>query len=69
MRNNKNISYEPRILNVSFAKSKSGSTTTRLTLPITWLRELGITEEDREVIVKMEGDKIIIEKNNGFKLV
>lgn len=54
-----------RILKVTF--NKSGGTakngiTTRLTIPISWIKQLGITEEDREVVVKLEDNKIIIEK-------
>lgn len=56
-----------RILKVSFNKSGGTSSrngiTTRLTLPTSWIKELGITEEDREVIVKVEDDRIVIKKN------
>lgn len=55
-----------RILNVTFNKSGGNSSrngvTTRITLPVSWIRELGITEEDREVIVILEEDKIVIRK-------
>lgn len=57
---------EERILKVSF--NKSGGTagrngmTTRVTLPIKWVRDLGITEEDREITAKIDENKIIIEK-------
>ncbi|WP_283697466.1 AbrB/MazE/SpoVT family DNA-binding domain-containing protein [Clostridium perfringens] len=57
---------EERILKVSF--NRSGGTvsknemTTRITLPIKWVKDLGVTEEDREVKVKIHNDKIIIEK-------
>lgn len=57
---------EERILKISF--NKSGGTagkngvTTRVTLPIKWIRELGITEENRDVKVKIIDNKIIIEK-------
>lgn len=55
-----------RILKISF--NKSGGTakngiTPRLTIPISWIKELGITEENREVIAKLEDGKIIIQKN------
>lgn len=57
-----------RILKVTFNKSGGNSSrngvTTRLTLPTSWVKELGITEQDREVAVKLENGKIIIEKNN-----
>ncbi|WP_407301664.1 AbrB/MazE/SpoVT family DNA-binding domain-containing protein [Clostridium botulinum] len=59
-------SYKERVLNISFNKSGGNSSrnsmTTRLTLPTSWIKKLGITEQDREVIVKIEGDKIIIRK-------
>ncbi|WP_416188305.1 hypothetical protein [Clostridium perfringens] len=57
---------EERILKVSFNKSggaagKNGMTT-RVTLPIKWVRYLGVNEEDREIKVKLDQNKIIIEK-------
>ncbi|MDK2587293.1 AbrB/MazE/SpoVT family DNA-binding domain-containing protein [Romboutsia sedimentorum] len=53
---------EKRTLNVSFNKSGSGSISTKLNIPITWMRELGVSPEDREVEVTLEDDKIIISK-------
>lgn len=53
---------ETRILNVNYNKSGSGSVSTRLNLPITFLRELGVTESDRSVEVTLKGDEIIIKK-------
>lgn len=57
-----NISYEPRDLKVTYNKSGSGSVTSRISLPITWLREIGVTEENREVIIELTDDSIIIKK-------
>lgn len=51
-----------RILKVSFQKSGVGSMNTRVSIPITWIRELGITEQDREIKVSINEDKITIEK-------
>jgi hypothetical protein len=34
----------------------------RLTLPPEFVKELGITSEDKEVIISLENKKIIIEK-------
>lgn len=42
---------EKRDLKVMFAKSGSGSKTTRLTIPIAWIKEMNLTEEDRAVEV------------------
>lgn len=53
---------EERTLNVIFGKGGSGSTTTRLTLPIKWVKELGIDIEHKEVVATLEDDKIIIKK-------
>lgn len=53
-----------RKLKISFNKGGNGSLCTRLAIPITWIRELGIDENDREVIVKLDDNKIIVEKSN-----
>lgn len=60
---------EKRILKITFNKSggtaSKGGMTTRLTLPKTWVDEMGITPEDREVQVTFQDGKIIIEKKQG----
>ena len=53
---------EKRKLRVIFNKSGSGSTTTRLTLPKTWIDKLGVKEWDKIVNVSFDGEKIVIEK-------
>lgn len=53
---------ETRRLKVLFTKGGSGSTTTRLGLPSTWVREMGISENEREVEVMFDGEKITIQK-------
>lgn len=53
---------EKRRLRVIFNKSGSGSTTTRLTLPKTWIDQLGVKEWDKVVDVSFDGEKIVIEK-------
>lgn len=52
-----------RILKMMFSKGGAGSTNTKISIPITWARELGIIEDDREVKVSLIDNKIIIEKN------
>lgn len=42
--------------------ASKGSLTTRITLPITWVREMGITPDNREVDIYFQDGKIIIEK-------
>lgn len=54
---------EMKKLNVSFAKTKGESVTSRLILPITWIRELGLSQEEREVCVYKSFDKIYISKD------
>lgn len=53
---------EKRKLNISFVKSGSGSITSRVILPTTWIREMGISTEKREIFVYKIGDNIIISK-------
>ncbi|EGT5044476.1 AbrB/MazE/SpoVT family DNA-binding domain-containing protein [Clostridioides difficile] len=53
---------ETRILNVIYNKSGSGSVSTKLSIPISFFRELGVTETDRTVEVTLKGDEIIIKK-------
>lgn len=55
---------EEKKLKMNFFKSGSGSINAKATLPITWLRKLGITPEDREFTVKIdeENNRIIIQK-------
>ena len=48
--------------------SKSGGTaskngmTNRATIPTVWVREMGITKDDRDVVLKFENGIITIEK-------
>ncbi len=53
---------EKKKRNVMFPKSGAGSISPRITLPVTWLRELNITEEERGVEVIFTGKEIIIKK-------
>ncbi|MFL8712815.1 AbrB/MazE/SpoVT family DNA-binding domain-containing protein [Clostridioides sp. GD02377] len=53
---------ETRVLNVIFNKSGCGSMSTKLSLPITLIREIGVTENDRSVEVTLRGEEIIIKK-------
>ncbi len=55
---------EERNLKVSFGKSGAGSISPKLSLPVTWLRMIGVTPEERNVkiMVNEETKQIIIEK-------
>lgn len=54
---------EKRELNISFYKAGNGEAT-RIFLPKPWLRELGITKEDKtvELIYDKENEQLIIRK-------
>ena len=55
---------ESRNLKISFNKSGSGSYTPRISLPVTWVREMSISEEDREVIISLCEDFIMVRKKD-----
>lgn len=48
--------------NISFLKSGSGSLNSRIMLPITWVRELGLSQEEKEVYIYQIGEEIVIRK-------
>ena len=50
------------IFAMSGGKASKGSQTTRITLPITWVRDMGISADAREVTITFKDNKIIIEK-------
>ena len=52
------------IVNKSGGTAGSGGITNRVTIPTTWAREMGITEENREVTLEFDGDKITIRKDH-----
>lgn len=55
---------EERKLKMGFFKSGSGSINAKANLPITWLRIIGITPEEREfkIILDEKNKRLIIEK-------
>ena len=53
-----------RKLNISFVKSGAGNISPRLILPISWIKEMNITEEERSVMVEFDGEKIIVKKED-----
>lgn len=56
---------EERTLKILFNKSGGSSTgtTTRLTLPKKWIDAMGLSMENRDVIVSFDGEKIIIKRS------
>ena len=51
---------------MQFAKSggtaRGNAITNRVTIPTSWVKSLGITQDDREIELRKEEDRIIIEK-------
>lgn len=43
-------------------KNGSGSLTTRATLPISWIKKMGLNENERDLILEFDEDKIIVKK-------
>ncbi len=56
---------EVRNVKIMFNKDGHGSDTTKISLPIKWIRDMGISPNDREVDLKYDEKtkKIIIEKS------
>lgn len=50
------------IFNKSGGTSSQGGYTTRVTIPISWIKQMGISPDDREITISFDGEKIIIEK-------
>ncbi|HBJ79742.1 MULTISPECIES: AbrB/MazE/SpoVT family DNA-binding domain-containing protein [Fusobacterium] len=53
---------EERILKIIFNKDGHGNYTNKISLPKGWIEQMKVTQEEREVIVKFEDNKITIEK-------
>lgn len=53
---------QERKAKIQFGKNGQGNITNRITIPVPWVKELGITEENREVKLTLKDGKIIIEK-------
>ncbi|MGL4731290.1 MAG: PemI [Clostridium sp.] len=55
---------QERELNISFNKSGNGTYTPRISLPIAWVREMGIDQDNRKVNVTFEDGEIRIKKSD-----
>lgn len=53
---------EERDLNISFYKAGNAGISSRITLPRNWVKDMGLTPEDKAVKVKYEDGVITIEK-------
>ncbi|MGN1154658.1 MAG: hypothetical protein ACI4TK_00615 [Agathobacter sp.] len=45
---------EQRRINVIFGKSGSGSVSTKLAIPKSWVDKMGVTQEERGVVVEFD---------------
>lgn len=52
------------LINKAGGNAGSGGRTYRTTLPPSWMKELGVTEEDRELELTFNGEKIVIRKKH-----
>lgn len=59
---------EIRNANIIFSKNGNGFVTTKITLPVGWVKELGATPEDKEVIITFNNKKIEIIKREDFNM-
>lgn len=55
---------EQRKINMMFQKGGSGSVTTRLAVPKSWVDKMEVTQDEREVIVEFDGERITVRKMN-----
>lgn len=62
------MTKETRKLKVLFTKpggtASKGAVSTRLTLPVKWVKDLGLTPDNRDVKTSYDGERIIIEPYN-----
>ena len=50
------------LFNRSGGTAGKGGITNRVTLPTKWIKEMGLTEDNREVFISFDGEKITIQK-------
>ena len=50
-----------RDINIMFSKNGKGFTSTKITLPLPWLKQLGFSEQNRKAKITLYDDKITIE--------
>lgn len=54
-----------RKANIIFAKNGNGFVTTKITLPVPWIKKLGFDIENRNAIIELNDNKIVIKKDNN----
>lgn len=51
---------DKRVAKVLWSKGGTKSDTTRITLPVSWIRDMGLTKEIREMDIEYDQEKKII---------
>lgn len=51
--------------NVIFTKNGHGSVTNKITLPVTWVKDMGFTLEDKSATIMYKENSIIIKKEKN----
>jgi hypothetical protein len=59
---------EKRVANIIFSKNGNGFQTTKITLPVGWVKELGADPNNKEVIIILNDKKIEIMKREDFNM-
>lgn len=59
---------EKRTAKILWSKSGKGSDTTRVTLPVSWVRQMGLTYNERELGISFDEETgtITIQKKRGL---
>lgn len=60
---------EIRRARIIFTKNGQGATTTKLTLPVSWTKELGFNENQREAILEIIDNRITIRNAENILLI
>jgi len=53
---------ERRNAKILFGKNGNGFTSTKITLPVPWIKEMGFSEDDKNAIIEFNEKEIIIKK-------
>ena len=59
---------DERKANIIFNKNGHGSLTTKITLPVGWVRELGFSQQEKTAKIEIKDNKITIKKENKNEL-
>ena len=51
-----------RVAKMIFSKNGNGFLTTKIAIPVPWVKEMNLTEDDRECILEFKDNQIIIKK-------